>query len=539
MRLNYVITSLLLSGLVAGCASRVEGPNDTKPTDLAQLPADSTNAVLEKEVIQEGGMLLDAEVLPKADRQTFQVSRIPIGKMDIEPVGLPKSRPSQPKTFPVTIRFSETRLESALQVFAKAAGYNLVVDGVDGLKGNPPDVPPRTVDLFVDGVPWIEAYDLLQQVASLETVFDDNLNLMSVYDRGGLATLEQQLIDEALQQVNRVETFRRLSTRRADEPKVIERFMLRHVQPEEAQIELRSRIEDLYGDSDTPQEFKPSIAFDLDPASLILRGTKRQLDEAAMLLSQIDILPRQVVIEAFFVEVGDEFEQEFGARLDGATSNDGRFVLGTGNAPNAVSGEAFDFLPISPENGTPISGITLIDNLSAGRLRLELAALQEDKLSRTVSAPKILTRSGETGKIERKETKYYLETSQTTEGDNPTTVASEAVPSEAPLSLEIKPTVVGDYIHMEISLKNTTFEPVGLSTNLPPNKNEVSIESGKMILKAGEVVVIGGVTSQSAGDDQVGVPGLSQTPGLGRLFRNDAERNTLNQLLIFIAPRVI
>ena len=118
--------------------------------------------------------------------------------------------------------------------------------------------------------------------------------------------------------------------------------------------------------------------------------------------------------------MGDDFEQALGARLSGQTSNSGRFELGTGTnnrqsgfadgVPAATAadfdavgqplrgvasdGTAFDFLPA---DGT--FGVTLIDNLTSGQLRLELSALQDDNLSRTVSAPKILTRSGEEGSI--------------------------------------------------------------------------------------------------------------------------------------------
>ena len=558
MRLIYFCIALIFTSLTTGCASRSDGPNDTRPSELAQLPEDATTALAEQTVIQENGLLLDRAVLPTADRSKLPVERVAISQVDDEPVGLPKSRPSQPKDFPVTVRFAGTKLGSVLKVFARSAGYNLVSE-VNDLEAE--------VDLTVDGLPWIEAFDLLQEVQALETIFDDKLNLMRVYDRGGLAQVEEGIIQDALAQVNRVERFRRLSTRSPNEPRVIERFMLRHIEPEEAATELNQAIEALYGDADTPQEFKPSIVADLDPASLIMRGTSRQLDEAADLLSQIDILPKQVIIEAFFVEVGDDFEQALGARLSGQTSNPGRFGLGTAvggratgttinsetGTPDVTStdfdefgqqirgfspeGEAFNFLPSA---GT--FGVTLIDNLTSGQLRLELAALQEDRLSRTVSAPKILTRSGEEGSIARTRTTFYKEDTVVGTGENATTT-TEVKELPAPLALTITPTVVGEYIHMNVSLENTTFGPIPLvadgETPLPPETNTVSVETGKLILKTGEIVVVGVVTSQSASDGQSGVPGLSRVPGVGRLFRQDSESNELNQLLIFIAPRVI
>ena len=133
---------------------------------------------------------------------------------------------------------------------------------------------------------------------------------MRVYDQGGFAQVEEGIIRDAIDQADRAERFRRLATRDPSEPKVIERFMLRHIQPDEAKAELDQAIESLYG-NDEDHEFKPNVIADTDPASLIMRGTKRQLDEAAGLLSQIDILPRQVIIEAL-VEVADGFEQALG-----------------------------------------------------------------------------------------------------------------------------------------------------------------------------------------------------------------------------------
>ena len=555
MQLIKSTSIVCLALLLSACASRTDGPSQNRAIDLAELPKDATSAAQEREVIADKGLLLEREVLPSADRSKVEVVRVPISSVDETPSALPQSRPSQPRTFPVTVRFAGTKIDSVLQVFARSAGYNLVSNVGNG---------NRPINLDIDGLPWIEAYDLVQEIASLETVFDDKLNLMRVYDQGGFAQVEEGIIRDAIDQADRVERFRRLATRDPSEPKVIERFMLRHIQPDEAKAELDQAIEALYGNDEGSSEFKPSVIADTDPASLIMRGTSRQLDEAAGLLSQIDILPKQVIIEAFFVEVGDDFEQALGARLSGQTSNPGRFGLGTavgGRATGDISegqpgvttddfdefgqqirgfspeGEAFNFLPSA---GT--FGVTLIDNLTSGQLRLELAALQEDRLSRTVSAPKILTRSGEEGSIARTRTTFYKEDTVVGTGENATTT-TEVKELAAPLALTITPTVVGDYIHMDVSLENTTFGPIPQvpegETPLPPETNTVSVETGKLILKTGEIVVVGGVTSQSASDGQTGVPGLSKAPGIGRLFRQDSESNELNQLLIFIAPRVI
>ena len=51
---------------------------------------------------------------------------------------------------------------------------------------------------------------------------------------------------------------------------------------------------------------------------MIIRGTMRQAEEVEQLLGQIDVLPKQVIIEAFFVEVTDRFERELGRDYQGS-----------------------------------------------------------------------------------------------------------------------------------------------------------------------------------------------------------------------------
>ncbi|HIF60367.1 MAG TPA: hypothetical protein EYQ26_12890, partial [Rhodospirillales bacterium] len=57
------------------------------------------------------------------------------------------------------------------------------------------------------------------------------------------------------------------------------------------------------------------ITIDKRTNSLIVKGTKDELDLISRLIAQIDIRTPQILIEAFIVEATDDFKKELGSRL--------------------------------------------------------------------------------------------------------------------------------------------------------------------------------------------------------------------------------
>ena len=55
----------------------------------------------------------------------------------------------------------------------------------------------------------------------------------------------------------------------------------------------------------------------------------------------------------------------------------------------------------------------------------------------------------------------------------------------------------------------------------------------------GDTTVIGGIFESEQSSSNNRVPGLHRIPFLGRLFRSESDRESSDELLIFITPRVI
>ena len=61
----------------------------------------------------------------------------------------------------------------------------------------------------------------------------------------------------------------------------------------------------------------------------------------------------------------------------------------------------------------------------------------------------------------------------------------------------------------------------------------------KLLVADGDIVVIGGIKKNNISDGKESVPGVSKVPIIGKMFQGSAKSDTLNELLVFIAPRIL
>ena len=76
-----------------------------------------------------------------------------------------------------------------------------------------------------------------------------------------------------------------------------------------------------------------------------------------------------------------------------------------------------------------------------------------------------------------------------------------------------------------------------LGTDEPSiKKNEIDT---KLLISDGDIVVIGGIKIDRASNQSSRTPGLSKVPVVGNLFKGKTTTDELDEMLIFIAPRVV
>ena len=113
---------------------------------------------------------------------------------------------------------------------------------------------------------------------------------------------------------------------------------------------------------------------------------------------------------------------------------------------------------------------------------------------------------------------------------------------KAVLRLEVTPHVIDqNWVKLDI---NTTKDEFDDNRSVIVDGNvQVPIltrsANTALYLSNGQTTVIGGLSSETKGRQEEGVPILKNIPGLGAMFRSQADRNSFSDTLIFITPHIL
>jgi Type II secretory pathway, component PulD len=61
----------------------------------------------------------------------------------------------------------------------------------------------------------------------------------------------------------------------------------------------------------------------------------------------------------------------------------------------------------------------------------------------------------------------------------------------------------------------------------------------RLLVADGDIVVIGGIKKNILANSKEQVPGIGNMPVIGNLFKNNTKNDNLDELLVFIAPRIL
>ena len=89
---------------------------------------------------------------------------------------------------------------------------------------------------------------------------------------------------------------------------------------------------------------------------------------------------------------------------------------------------------------------------------------------------------------------------------------------------------------LSIKVNNDTPNRATGADEPPINKMEIQT---KLLVADGDIVVIGGIKKNVSANAKKNVPGLGNIPVIGNLFGGTSKSDNLDELLVFIAPRVL
>lgn len=402
----------------------------------------------------------------------------------------------------ISLDFQDADINHIIRLIGEVSNLNIITTE---------DVKGKTTMRLVD-VPWDQALDVILKTNKLDMIKEGNILRIAPVTR---IAEERKTMMEA--------------RKAAMESKVVEEEV------EEMATEIFSisyaRAGELIKNLDKIRSKRGDISIDDRTNTLIIKDTKKKLEEIKSLIEKLDKRTPQVLIEARIVEVNKNYSKELGIEWGGKLNltNDSNFPNTIGITGSSV-GTGVVSLPAAAGSGTGGAvSATLGSVTGANQLDIRLSALESSGKARILSTPKITTLDNKEAIIESGKSIPYPTTSS---------AGTQVQFVDATISLTVKPQITSDnYILMKILATKNEADFANQVQGTPSIiKKKASTE---VLIKDGETTVIGGLYKTSKTENVAGVPWFMRIPVIGWLFKKTVDKDDGEELLIFITPKIL
>lgn len=262
---------------------------------------------------------------------------------------------------------------------------------------------------------------------------------------------------------------------------------------------------------------KPTVQIIGEPNtnSIIINAPATLIHTLKSVISQLDIKPAQILIEALVAEIN---ESDFNS-------------LGIEWGSLGQRAEAF-----RPGFAIINSKTTLAD------FQARIFALAQEHKANILSTPSVIVLDNRQAKIligkqVSVATSSYPGNAGGTAIANPFTTFDRV---NVALHLYVRPQITrGQGIQMQIDQGNDTLDPISA---LDPSTNPVFNISAivtSVHVDSGNIIVLGGLAKDGLSNDNTRLPILGDIPGIGRLFQHNITNREKKVLMVFIRPLIL
>ena len=266
--------------------------------------------------------------------------------------------------------------------------------------------------------------------------------------------------------------------------------------------------------------------------SIIVLSTPEDYETIKETIAKIDILPRQVVIEAVIAQITLTGDLSLGLAYSMNTLN--LFGLsGTMNLEGSVLQGQQTTLPSQSGNG-----FTFIGTDDKGIVRAYVNALAKNSKAKLLAAPHILVTDNREARIQVGSQVPII--SAETYGS--TTVAPQRTVQykDIGIILKVKPQInASGLVAMEMSQEVSTFRTIALFANEQQIVIDKTEASSNLVVQDSQTIIIGGLIREDRSRSGNGIPFLMDIPILGYLFGNWTAGSTRTELIILLTPHVM
>lgn len=437
----------------------------------------------------------------------------------------------------ISLNFQSIDLRAVLAILADSSGKNLVVS--DSVNGN--------ITLRLQDVPWDQALDIILRTKGLATRQFGNVMMVGTANEISNQEQAEAAAQQSLEQVEPLESaFIQVNYAKAGD--------------------LLTLIKGTGTNSMVTK--RGSVSVDDRTNTLLVQDTAESVASIRNLVQRLDVAVKQVLIESRIVIANNDFSRTLGAQLgysgakltdngrnllttsgtlSGTDSMVSNFITSSNAAANAINAGTVP-VPLLTPFTVPALGNRLNVNLptagSAGSIAfsvlrgdslidLEISALQAEGQGEIVSSPRVMTADQKLAHIEQG---VQIPYQQASSSGATTTAFKNAV-----LSLDVTPQITPDArINMQLEVHD---DAVGQNVQSATGGSVPTIDTRdvktNVLVNDGDTVVLGGIYETTETTSITKVPLLGDLPLLGWLFRNTANVNNKDELLIFVTPKIV
>jgi type IV pilus assembly protein PilQ len=511
-KINQFLVLLMVSLILSGCVVNKDGKYGLKKKEPWKINGNFPTDIQAKGKAEISKTI---ELGPKpvsTDNKKIKKRKIISSEIQKNYLSIPDKYPLLKQN--VTFKFKNIEFKEVMLLMGKVGKINILVG--EEIAG--------TISAELINVPWDKAFQALLDMKNFAADIDANGNLIRIHTPSTLTTQDTYKSARADMIKKQVEA------EDSTDPIISEIFRLFYITPTEA----NKTITALFTVEGNTSPI--SLTEEATTRSIIVRGKEKDLNTVSKVLKEIDIKTKQVLIEAFIVEANSDFEKAMGVKVGGYYYRQGETIGGTmgtstGKTNNTIaaatgglgtSNDAFTKMDTFTAN----SGVGIIKRTGSAVISANIEALEKQGIVRSISNPKIFTLNNMTANVIQGTKIPYASGGE----EGGTSFA------DATMELKITPSIVGDgNVLLDINLKNDSAGKK-VEGGIPISTMQIIT---KLLVADGDVVVIGGIKKETEDNGKQQVPGLGDVPVIGNLFKGKYKQNKLDELLIFIAPRVL
>lgn len=285
-----------------------------------------------------------------------------------------------------------------------------------------------------------------------------------------------------------------------------------------------------------------------DPSTnaLIITAPEPQYRQLRAVIDKLDARRAQVFVESLIAEVSAEKAAEFGVQWQGPVGGKGDTNIGLLGTNFRVGGANLIALAAQGASGNvaPSSGLNVgIAHNTNGTYVLGFLArfLQTTGDGNVLSTPNLLTLDNEEAKIVIGQNVPFVTGQYTNNNTNSGAVNpfQTIERRDVGLTLRVKPQISENgTVKLQIYQEVSRLDPASINSATGLITNKRSIESS-VLVEDGAIVVLGGLLQDDYGNSQERVPGLSDVPIFGNLFRAESRSRKKTNLMVFLRPVVV